>query len=181
MAATDPVVTVDDLRDFMSGIELEGFQREAAEDVIAGLLGQISGYLGRPVVVRERTEYASRGWLKGTPVVSIKTIDGIDYNLTSPGAMTGGRLGYAATVTYTGGLLADEDARDLIRIMVLRAAADEMTNRHDDTVSVKDLTVRDDGDNAPAERKQTRGLDSKSLAMLNRWRRSAAFQREAAR
>lgn len=169
------VPDVDALRDFMSGVHLEGYQQNAAEDVINGLVGQIEAYLGRPIFVEERTEWAAGGWLSATPVVSIAAVGGLPYT-GDVGRLRSGHLGWEADVRYTGGLAADPSAARLLRAMILRAAADEMTNRHDDTVSVKNLDMRDDSQE-PAATKESRGLPRSTLASLERWKRRGAYQR----
>lgn len=177
-AAPAPLVEVEDLQDYMSGVGLTGYQQDAAADIIAGVTGQIGAYLGRPVLLRERTEFAVHGWLSATPVTAIWTVDGVVYNLTSPGRYANGNIGREATVRYTGGLAADEEARDLLRITILRAAAAEMTNRHDDTVSVKDLEIRNpDGVNGQPLTEGAYGATPAMLAPLRRWKRHGVFQR----
>ena len=172
-----PLVTVDDLRDYMSGVGLTTSQEDAAQDIIDGLVGQIEAVLGRPVAIEERVEYASSGWLSATPVQAVHEIDG--YAHTAPlGRLVTGNLGYAATVRYTGGLGADPSARRLLRITILRAAAAEMTNRHDDTVSVKDLDIREPaGTSGTPFTESAYGVTPEALAPLMRWKRHAVFQR----
>lgn len=171
------LVTVDDLRDYMSGVGLTTSQEDAAQDIIDGIIGQIEAVLGRPVAVEERTEYAASGWLLATPVAAIYEIDG--YAHTGPvGRLVGGSLGYVATVRYMGGLGADPSARRLLRVTILRAAAAEMTNRHDDTVSVKDLDVREPaGTSGTPFSESAYGVTPEALAPLMRWKRHNVFQR----
>lgn len=177
-AVPPPLVEVEDLRDYMSGVNLTGYQADAAADIIMGVTGQIGAYLGRPILVRERTEWAVQGWLSATPVTAIWEVDGVIYNLTTPGRYVNGNIGREALVRYTGGLAADEDARDLLRITIMRAASFEMTNRHDDTVTVKDLDIREPGPAGPGSYAQDAlGATPAMLAPLRRWKRHSAFQR----
>lgn len=173
-----PLVEVEDLRDYMSGVSLTGYQADAATDIIAGITGQIGAYLGRPILVRERTELAVQGWLAATPVTAIWEVDGVIYNLTTPGRYANGNIGREAVVRYTGGLAADEEARGLLRITILRAASIEMTNRHDDTVTVKDLDIREPGAAGPTSYGQDAfGATPAMLAPLRRWKRHGVVQR----
>lgn len=66
------------------------------------------------------------------------------------------------TVSYTGGL--EGTAINVFRLLILRAAAREMQNMHDDVVGIKDLSPRDV---APV---QTGFLDTE-LRSLKRWKR----------
>lgn len=176
----EPIVDVSALRDYMSNVNLKGYQESAAEDIITGIVAEVTAYLGRPVVVRERTErvVAGRGgaWLSATPVLSVTSVDGMPYAEWDShlSAIPAGRLHRARwgenVVVYVGGLAADVDARDLIRIEVLRAAADEMTNRHDDTASVKDLTVRK-SDSSPKRSESPSREQDERFVRLKRYKR----------
>lgn len=177
-APVAPLVEVEDLQDYMSGAKMTGYQEDAALDIIMGVTGQIGAFLGRPILVRERTEWATQGWLSATPITAIWDVDGVAYNLTTPGRYVNGNIGREALVRYTGGLAADEDARDLLRITILRAAAVEMTNRHDDTITVKDLDIREPGAAGPnSYAEDAYGATPAMLAPLRRWKRLGAFQR----
>lgn len=115
-------------------------------------------------------------YLRNTPVVSVDTL-----TLTSPDgtpqAQEEGRdfvvqrygvdlfRGYPndlVTINYSGGL--DGETISVFRLMILRAAAREMQNMHDDVVGIKDLNPRDV---APM---QTGFLDSE-LRVLKRYKR----------
>lgn len=65
-------------------------------------------------------------------------------------------------VVYTAGL--DAQANRLCKLAILRAAAREMQNMHDDVVSIKDLTTRNTG---PV----VTGFTEAELLTLKRWRR----------
>lgn len=177
----EPLVDIEALRDYMGGVSLKGYQESAAEDVIAGVIAEIASYLNRPVVVRERTErvVAGRGgaWLSATPVLSVASVDDAPYAEWDQylSAIPSGRLHRARwgenIVVYTGGLAADREARDLLRIEVLRAAADEMTNRHDDTASVKDLTIRKSDNRSPKRSESPAPEQRARFARLERYKR----------
>lgn len=147
------IVSVDELNDFMSNPEWGAPQRYAAELAIAGAQAEVEEYLNRPVELQERvetvyTEGDGAVWLSATPVRSVVSV--VD---PSPGALAfnwvfrGGFLWYGTaadvpvTVTYVGGL--DGPNEPAIRLTVLRVAAREMQNRHDDALGVKDLDTAD--------------------------------------
>lgn len=177
----EPIVDVEALRDYMSGVSLKGYQENAAEDIIAGVIGEITAYLGRPVVVKRRAERVIGGrggaWLRATPVIEVLTVDGMPYPEWDVhlGAIPGGRLHTGRwgrhLVDYIGGLAADDEARPLLRAEILRAAADEMTNRHDDTHSVKDLTIRQSDVRDPKRNASPTPEQRHRFVRLERYRR----------
>lgn len=181
MAADGPLlVEVDELRDYMSGIELAGYQQAAAEQVIRGVTAEIEAYLGRPILVKERIEkvVARRGggWLSATPVLSIADIDGSVYADWDPylsaipdGRLHGARYG-TNVVRYTGGLAADENALALLRAEILRAAAVEMTNKHDDTMSLRGLDIRESNDDEKPKG-TPHGVQTQQFERLKRYKR----------
>lgn len=74
--------------------------------------------------------------------------------------------GYAndnVTVTYTAGLAGD--GIKMFKLMILRAAAREVQNMHDDVVGIKDLGAREVA-------LQETGFLEKELASVKRWRRN---------
>jgi hypothetical protein len=162
------LVTTDDLRDYMSGIGLDADQANAAQMILDGLQRDLERHIQRPFERKERTETCwpdelGRVWPKATPVVSVSVPDGII--LSPSGAIVagsyaaytiGGFLDYGlpVEVTYVGGLIdmtleegdpGFDEQFDLwadVRIAILRAAAREMEPRHDDTLSVSELSAR---------------------------------------
>ena len=74
--------------------------------------------------------------------------------------------GYAndnVTVTYTAGLVGD--GIKMFKLLILRAAAREVQNMHDDVVGIKDLGVREVA-------LQETGFLEKELISVKRWRRN---------
>jgi hypothetical protein len=67
------------------------------------------------------------------------------------------------TVTYTAGY--DGDGIKMFKLMILRAAAREVQNMHDDVVGIKDLGAREVA-------LQETGFLEKELASVKRWRRN---------
>ena len=68
-------------------------------------------------------------------------------------------------VEYDAGL--SEDATKYIRLLIIRAAAREMTVQTDDVVGIKDLTSnRQQGESTPAT-----GFTDAELRSIDRWRR----------
>lgn len=171
------VIDVEDLTDFMSGIDLTAEQRAAAEDIIEGVEGQLALYLNRPLVPTTTTQTVKVGpdgylQLKNTPVTAVTSVTWPYGNITgyviSDGAVEMPSLYYGAsvTITYTGGL--DVGSMAAVRIAVLRVAAREMENRHDDTLSLQNGVARD---TAPA---QPIGWQMEELRRLSRYRRRVA-------
>jgi hypothetical protein len=115
-------------------------------------------------------------YLRNTPVISVDSLtltnpDGIvsvqeegrDFVVQRYGVdMFRGYPNDIVTITYSGGL--DGETLSVFRLMILRAAAREMQNMHDDVVGIKDLNARDV---APL---QTGFLDSE-LRILKRYKR----------
>jgi hypothetical protein len=115
-------------------------------------------------------------YLRSTPVVSVQSLtltnpDGIvsvqeegrDFVVQRYGVdLFRGYPNDVVTIDYTGGL--DGESMSVFRLMILRAAAREMQNMHDDVVGIKDLNARDV---APL---QTGFLDSE-LRILKRYKR----------
>lgn len=110
-----------------------------------------------PIVsVDNVTVYPSQG-------ASIAAIEQVDYVVQRYGldlyrAMPDDRV----QVTYVAGL--DGPAVPIFRLLILRAAAREMQNMHDDVVGLKDLETRNV---APL----TTGFSPEELQSVRRWRR----------
>lgn len=170
------IVTRVELSDYMSGFTLNPVygQDDAADMVIAGVQTDLERYLNRslePQTVTERVPVdRESGVVKTTrtPILSIPT--GAPYYFYGDRIFVAGNyttmdvslyvLGHHIseqewmTVTYTAGY----DARSVlaggpgdpsfadVRLAVLRVASREMTNRHDDTLSVKGLDTRNEGE-----------------------------------
>lgn len=150
-----------DLKDYMSGLGLDADQAESAQDILDGLQRDLERYCQRLFERKERVENLrvddqGRIWPKATPVVSITSPDGlvagygnmIDTAYYAVGSIVtlsafGCSPGEWITLTYVGGLDPDEDDLQDVRLAILRAAAREVTDRHDDTLSVKDTDARD--------------------------------------
>jgi len=117
-------------------------------------------------------------YLNSTPIISVESLT---VTVPQPGAVPVPRVensdyivrsygidlmdAYAnelVTVTYTAGL--DGDAVRLFKLLMLRAAAREMQNMHDDVVGLKDLTTRNI---APLET----GFTDRELNSVRRYRR----------
>lgn len=144
------LVTPDDLRNHMNGIEFGADQQKAVEAVLAGLQSQLERFLRRPIEIRSftRTARVDRGtglfWTH-TPLVSVTEIvtaasDAIDpVNYTSPPLRMLGGYGYSEdiTVTYTAGLDGHSDEYADLRLLILDAGSRGVTHRHDNTISVR--------------------------------------------
>lgn len=150
-------VKTGDLKDYMSGIGLDADQAEASQDVLDGLQRELERHCRRLFERKERTERVrvdelGRVWPRAVPVVSITSpvdtftvgwgnmLDPVSsLTLAAPWGLPGGFV----ELTYVGGLDPEEDDLHDVRIAILRAAAREVTDRHDDTLSVKDTDARD--------------------------------------
>lgn len=145
------IVSVDELIDYMSNVEVDEDQRTAAELIIEGVQSEVELFLNRPVEVREVTETVWPDqdgflWLKGTPIVELLSVTdaagapvALTYFTIAGNALQGGYVPGPLTVRYRGGL--DGKTISALKLTVLRVAAREMQNRHDDTLSVKDLSA----------------------------------------
>jgi len=117
-------------------------------------------------------------YLRNTPVVSVESVT--LYTPTTPSASTGltvntdyivrefgldvypARPNDTIVVAYSGGLVGADIP--VFRLMILRAAAREMQNMHDDVVGIKDLETRNV---APLQT----GFTTEELKALRRWKR----------
>lgn len=177
------LVSVDELVDHMSGITLTETQREAAARILRGSIRGLERRLNRkfrPTATTETVVGDVTGWapLQNSPVISIDTIDGQPlaavptyatdvwavssltglyqgsyslYDHTPNGVFVGQFT--RRTVGYTGGFGLDLDELADVRLAIMEKCAGVMTNRHDDTMSVKELQTRDDSTNARIGRK----------------------------
>ena len=172
--AVDLIVSVDELRDYMSDIILKPGQLAAAARILAGVQRELERYCNRPLTRRERTETIrpdedGRLWPTATPVVSVSTLGyTARHNEITGGYGLAGGLGGAqsVTVTYVGGIDGRNEAD--VAAAIFRIAAREVTTRHDDTMSIKDLTARNEGE--PVQRVPL-GLTDDEAKKLDRLRR----------
>lgn len=168
------IVTVQELQDYMSGIGLAVDQQLALQDVLDGVQRELERYCQRPLERMERTEAvfpddAGRLWPKATPIVSVSAPVGLVPNGANylSGYYPTNVLDPAGPVvlTYVGGLVGVEE--DDVRLAILRVAAREATDRHDDVRTVTDLEGRQ------ARRTDTRevGWTDDELKKFDRLRR----------
>jgi hypothetical protein len=165
-------VKAGELKDYMSGIGLDADQLDAAQTIIDGLQRQLERYCQRPLERKERTETLypdenGRIWPTATPIVSVSAPLDVwiigNYVSGLPSAF--GLITAPVVVTYIGGV--DGDVEEDIRAAILRAAAREMTVRHDDVLDVSDLSARQV---QPVDRKPP-GFQPDELAQFDRLRR----------
>ena len=156
IAAPMQFVTVTELSDHMSGATFTDAQERDAERVLRGLTRNLERKLARGFTEGLETEsvYAAEdGWalLSRSPVKSVVTVDGVAAVLApsfwgAPRVTHGGVAGLSPltwhVVTYRGGGGLNENDLDDVRFAILDKAAGIMTNRHDDTVTVKDLDTQ---------------------------------------
>ena len=187
------IVSVDELEQYMSGVVFDDDQREAARTVLRGLQRELERYCTRPVERRVRTETVrpddfGRLWPRATPIVEVLEPSGLVMNhgnglegSTSLSLIPLGSYG-PVTITYVGGLVdpalvVDPDSDDEVefddaaadvKVAILRAAAREMTVRHDDTLSVKDLGANKEVQ--PSDRRDI-GFTDDELKKFDRIRR----------
>lgn len=150
------IVGVDELRNHMNGITLDGDQQKAAENILRGLQMQVERFLRRPITIREFTRIARADAETGlfwthTPLRSITSItygstavDPAYYNVSLAGGlcMYGYAWGDDLTVVYVAGLDGTSDDMADLRLLILDAASRGMTHRHDNTLSVRGITGR---------------------------------------
>jgi hypothetical protein len=143
----DLIVTVEDLRDYMNGIGLDANQAGALEDVLAGVQRELERYCQRRFKVRAYVETVQpdewgRLWPKNTPVLDV--LEPFGYSGVGNQIVADGGVGYGGwgpvQVKYVAGLNPDDLAD--VRRAILQVAAREATDRHDDTLSVRDTDSR---------------------------------------
>lgn len=168
-AADDSFVTVDELRDWMNSIGLDADQYKGTQDTLDGLQRELERYCQRRFKVRAYVETIhpdehGRLWPKNTPVLDVIEPAG----LTGHGnQILGGGAFYGAPVVvkYVAGL-APEDAAD-VRLAIMRVAARDVTDRHDDVLSVRDTDTRRERRADP----RVQGWTREELAAFDRLRR----------
>lgn len=169
-----PCVDVDELKAYMSGVRFSPSQEEAAEAALAGTQRTLELYINRPLSVltvteRVRGDEAGYGWPTVTPVLEVVSVNAVPVPVGyfyDPSL--GVYLGYgSAVLVYRGGYdgASDPDVKQAI----LQVAAREVGSNHDDTLSVKDLTVRNEGEQA--RRVPTVGWQKDELQRFDRLRR----------
>lgn len=126
------VASVDELIAYMSDIELSAGQRLAAKLILDGIEGEIRRFINRPILPLEVTEtpaVAADGLLltRHTPVLSLTAVEGVELR---DNLLYATGWGGSASITYVAGLLPDDLA--VVKLQILRVAAREMTNKHDD-------------------------------------------------
>lgn len=185
----DLLVTPGQLSDHMSGFTLSEAQERAAALVLSGLQRGLERRLNRFFGIWDQTETLV---VQGTgrivpsrrPVVEVISLTGLDAAgitvLGSAGWEVGGvpfwidsdpsLFGRTVELHYRGG----EELNafrvvdlDDVRLAILEKAADLMTDRHDDTVSVKDLETREPTATRRSERSWTEA-EVKTLERLKR-------------
>lgn len=169
------IVTTEELREYMSGVGLDADQAGGAQDILDGLQRELERYCQRPLERMVRTEQVvpdeyGRLWLKATPIHAVTSPTG----LWPDGNMVGGthhflQWGFGwlepVTVTYEGGVDGEDEAD--IRLAILRIAAREMATRHDDTLTVRDLSTT----SPPLQDRRDIGWQPEELAKFDRLRR----------
>lgn len=116
-------------------------------------------------------------YLSQSPVVTVSSVTQQNFSTSSPTTLTAGtdysvakfgiyvygaQVNSRITVSYTAGI--DGTTLPYFKLVLLRAAAREMQNMHDDTVGLKDLTTRNV---APL----TTGFTDSEVARLSRYKR----------
>jgi hypothetical protein len=167
---TDLIVTVGELRDHMSSIDLDADQEKDAEVVLRGVQRALERRLQRPLARVERTETIlpdENGvlWPKATPVHSVST-----PGLWPNGNGLGGSYplvwgGGGVTVTYVGGI--DGEDEEDVRLAILRVASREMATNHDDVLTNAELSTT----TPPKRDKRDLGWTEDELKMFDHLRR----------
>lgn len=164
------LASVDDLREYMSGINLRSDQTAAGTYVLDGVEATIIRYLRRPIQVVTVTDEVCFADDQGivypliTPVVSLLSVFDSQPLLRDPksrNCLLGAPYGMYR-ISYKGGL-PGVSLPDL-RLIELRVAAREMQNKHDDAYTSKNLE-RTDEDPKPIS------LQADDKASLNGLRR----------
>lgn len=170
------IVGLEDLKAYMSEITLSSGQEVAAEELLRGLQAELELWLNRKlggVSVTEELISDSTGavYISAMPVRRIHSVTVVSdgsvptysvqpYGILIPTPNTKVRI------RYDGGV--QDERLAACRVAILRAAAREMTNRHDDTLSVKGLDTRNEGEPGNAF---PHGFQPDELMRLSRLRR----------
>jgi hypothetical protein len=190
------LVTVAELKEFMSDIELSESQARAAVTILNGLQSELEDALNRDLSAGPYTETLypdahGRVYPKNTPVTGVVSVtyppnwygpsDPLDaplYEFVGDILWVGsGSAGLPVVVTYNGGRVGGgltTSQINRLKITILRAAAREMRNRHDDTLTIKDLTTRNDNAGGTVTDDTPSGFTDKELLAVSRMRRWVA-------
>lgn len=167
-------VSVEELKDYMSGIGLDADQASATQDVLDGVQRELERYCQRKFTRTTHVENITpdefgRLWPKATPVVSVSDPVGLYVDGNAIVGLGGIYWGWTSpvTVTYVGGLDPEGDDLHDVRVAILRVATREATSLHSDVLDPNDLTAR------PAKDRDNReiGWTEKELAKFDRLRR----------
>lgn len=159
------LVKVEELVDYMSEIGLNAQQKRAARVVLDGIEGEVRRFLNRPILPVTVTETPEVDQVRGVLLVSqtpvrelvtpapadgtVELRDGLLYDVAWLGS---------GPVTYVAGL-ADDDVAT-VKLQILRIAAREMQNKHDDTQGNSGIGS---GEDAPM---QAEGMQDEDRAKL---------------
>lgn len=172
------VAEVDDLVGYMSGIKIPAGSREIVQLVLDGAQADLETFLGYELIqsgLPAETAYVTdpRTLMLMTsrwPVASVQSIADSQGNVPSWDFDNTGNIivrdcsydcnGY--TITYTPGLPPAQ--LNLAKLLVLRVASREVTNKHDDTRSVRDVNGR-------LPKPLPEGWQTGEKKQFSRWRR----------
>lgn len=160
------LVQVEDLRKYMAGQDLSGRKFDIAQGILDGLEAQLQTWVNRPLdqstTITETLPIGIDGivWPTHSPVLAwiipasadIPEQSELPYGAVYLGSVPvddGGSVISTITIAYRASLR--PEWTDAWRLVILRAAAREMTDRADNTMTVKSLSARSE------ERKTGRG------------------------
>lgn len=181
------IVTVPELRNYLSGIGITDTQKVSAELILDGVQSELETYLNRSVQQRRVIEYVpvtnmGHAIASNTPIMELYGVYGSDPRNTVvtprpmpllPGAWRPGQsyvaLGFlfqsAVWVDYLGGYNGDKIPG--LKLAILRVAAREFVHQHDDGMTVQNTEMRPPADPTP----QPKGWQIEELTAFDRYRR----------
>lgn len=185
------VVTVPELKNYLSGLNITDIQEQSLEAIIGGVQSELERHLNRPVqrqrVMEEAdADHAGNVYLGVTPIVEVYGIYpvGMDggpdlvhpignsanpmgsiFRRNSNYLKLGGVVGGAVYVDYLGGINGDQNPG--LKLAIMRVAAREYMHNHGDSMSLSNTESRPESDPTPTPK----GWTADELRQFDRLRR----------
>ena len=179
------VVTVPELSNYLSGMNVTDIQDQSLEMILAGVQSELERYLNRPVqqqrVMEEVDVEDGRAYLGVTPIVAVYGVypvraDGA-ADTDHPFAVQGSffrknsnylrliGMGGSLYVDYLGGINGDQNPG--LKLAIMRVAAREFMHNHGDAMTLSNTEARPESDPTPTPK----GWADAELLQFDRLRR----------